>query len=427
MSDQDTLTSEPTLRHDTPGSFMAKEIPAAKRRHTFSDFGDFKTYLCEMLGAKVEGDGIRGKMSRRGALTRRAAEGGQQGTLGDPVLDAIASPDGKLVIGDETIDLRQGVAFAAPDLTHTGDVNGAERWASDDGSLVEYRLGTGRLFFHAWKKHTFYGYWSIGAEISVSETPAKFQAAQIESRYFMSVTAPCEVVKVDSDSDRNDTYVDEYEWGWNSPQPERVASACRALWHNAFFADVVTAGDGCEAAANNIPWDQGEPAGWQPINTVLNLNGDWTDGSTRNATISRDLEDLTVNMSAFNRPTAHGSITGFDTISVSFPDDTTYTGHLEAPNRIRWSNNSVWTKVINTVIDLNGRWTDGGARSAVIFEGAQTIKVDMSDYDRSNATGSILDASNISVKFPDDQSYTAQLQTPNKIQWSNGSTWTKKP
>ncbi len=426
MSDQDTLTGEAiTLRTDGRAEFIARGGPAPSHRHAFSDFDDFTAYLGEVLGAKSEGEGIRGSASRRGEYSR-AAEGGQRG-LGDPVLDAIASPDGKLRIADETIDLRQGVAYSAPALTHMGDVNGAERWVSADGSLVEYRMGAGRLRFHAWKKHTFYGYWSMGAEISVSDTPAKFQAAQIESRYFMSATAPCQVVKVDSDSDRNDTYLDEYEWGWRAQQPERVSSACRALWHNAFFADVVTAGDGCEDAANNIPWDQGEPAGWQPINTVLNLNGDWTDGSTRNATISKDLQDLTVNMSAFNRPTAHGSVTAFDTINVTFPDDKTYTGHLEAPNKIRWSNNSVWTKVVNTVFDLNGQWTDGSARTAVIFEGAHAIKVDMSDYDRSNATGSILDASNISVKFPDDHTYTGQLQAPNRIQWSNGSTWTKRP
>lgn len=427
MSNDDTLTSETTtLRTDTRANSIAKDMPPAPHRHTFSDFGDFKTYLCEVLGAKAEGDGIRGSLSRKGEYSR-SADDGQPATLGDPVLDAIASPDGKLVIGDQTIDLRQGVAYSAPALKHTGDINGAERWASDDGSLVEYRMGAGRLRFHAWKKHTLYGYWSMGAEISVSNTPAKFQAAEIESRYFMSVTAPCEVVKVDSDSDRNDTYLDEYEWGWNSQQPERVSSACRALWHNGFFGDVVTAGDGCKEAADSIPWDQGEPAAWQPKSTVLNLAGDWTDGSTHNATISVDLQDLTVNMSAFNRPTAHGSISDSSTISVTFPDDKTYTGQLEAPNKIRWSNSSVWTKVVNTVMDLNGRWTDGSARTAVIFEDAHTIKVDMSDYDRSNATGSIVDSSNISVKFPDDQTYTGHLQPPNTIQWSNGSNWTRKP
>ena len=89
----------------------------------------------------------------------------------------------------------------------------------------------------------------MGGEISVSNTPAKFQVAHIDSRYYMSVDTPCQIVNIDSDSDRNDTYLDEYEWGWNSQQPERVASRCQAVWHNAKFADIVTAGSGCEAAA----------------------------------------------------------------------------------------------------------------------------------------------------------------------------------
>jgi hypothetical protein len=29
---------------------------------------------------------------------------------------------------------------------------------------------------------------------------------------------------------------------------------------------------------------------------------------------------------------------------VTFPDDSTYTAKLQAPNTIAWSNNSTWTK-----------------------------------------------------------------------------------
>ena len=158
----------------------------------------------------------------------------------------------------------------------------------------------------------------------------------------------------------------------------------------------------------------------------MNLNGDWTDGSTRNAAIFVEFKSLRVDMSAFDRPAATGSIVDGSTIEVTFPDDLTYTGQLQAPNRIRWSNNSVWTKVVNTVMDLNGNWTDGSDRTAVIRAGAKSITIDMSDYDRPNAQGSIVNASNISVKFPDDSTYTAQLQAPNRILWSNGSSWTRR-
>ena len=81
------------------------------------------------------------------------------------------------------------------------------------------------------------------------------------------------------------------------------------------------------------------------ITTVIDLNGRWTAGSSTNAVISAAFTSLTVNMSAFKRPTARGAILDSTTISVSFPDDRTYTGKLQTPNKIRWSNGSTWTKV----------------------------------------------------------------------------------
>lgn len=130
-------------------------------------------------------------------------------------------------------------------------------------------------------------------------------------------------------------------------------------------------------------------------------------------------------MSAYNRPAAHGSVSNFATISVTFPDDKTYTGTLEAPRTIRWSNGSAWTKVVNTVFDLNGNWTDGGDRRAVILETTNSITVDMSDYHRPTAHGSIVSSFTIKVKFLDDREYTGTLELPNKLRWSNGSSWTK--
>lgn len=82
------------------------------------------------------------------------------------------------------------------------------------------------------------------------------------------------------------------------------------------------------------------------IHPVLELNGRWTDGSNRSAVISAAFTSLTVDMSAFNRPAANGSIVDASTITVTFPDDATYTGQLLPPNTIRWSNGSAWTKVL---------------------------------------------------------------------------------
>jgi hypothetical protein len=81
------------------------------------------------------------------------------------------------------------------------------------------------------------------------------------------------------------------------------------------------------------------------IPPVLDLNGRWTDGSPRSAVISVAFTSLRVDMSAFHRPAAHGSIVNASTITVTFPDDATYTGTLHPPRTIRWSNGSAWTKV----------------------------------------------------------------------------------
>jgi hypothetical protein len=429
-----------SIRQDGEVEFVTHDVSIQPGRHTFANVDDLNTYLGQVLGGQAEnGKGIRGSVSRKGTYSRRAADGTQAVTFGDPVLDTITSAAGTLVIGGQTIDFRAGhealggtsgtsggVVAAASDLKFTCMVNGAERWASDDRSLVEYRLGTGRLDFHAWRHTEYLAYWSLGGEISISETNANFQAAAIEPHYYMSATGPCQLVGDWRPAEHlNDNYFDRYQWGiFLSQEPERVAVGCRAIWHNQFFGDIVTAGDGCTNWPND-PFQQGRPADWATIKTLVELNGLWTDG-VRNAAISSQFTSISVDMSAFNRPVANGSIVSGSTIKVTFPDDATYTGTLHAPNRISWSNGSVWTKVVNTVIDLNGSWTDGGPRHAVISEGVTSLTIDMSDYDRTAATGSIDDGSTITVTFPDvDAPYTASLQPPNRISWSNGSVWTK--
>ncbi|MHC9296109.1 hypothetical protein ACRCUN_26900 [Mycobacterium sp. LTG2003] len=162
-----------------------------------------------------------------------------------------------------------------------------------------------------------------------------------------------------------------------------------------------------------------------PVTTSIELNGAWTDGSPRKAVISVKGDAITINMSAFNRPAAHGAIVDGSRLTATFPDDRTYIGELEPPNRIRWSNGSVWTKLVRALIDLSGRWTDGSPRHAVIFADDTTLKIDMSDFGRPTATGSILDISTIRVKFPDEATHTGTLHPPRRIEWDNNSTWTK--
>jgi hypothetical protein len=87
------------------------------------------------------------------------------------------------------------------------------------------------------------------------------------------------------------------------------------------------------------------------------------------------------------------------------------------------------------VFNLNGNWTDGSTRSAHIYQGPDcsdqcvNIMIDMSAFGRPNAKGSVLNGFAITVTFPDDNTYVGRVMpnTANMIQWSNGTTWTKKP
>jgi Domain of unknown function (DUF5050) len=81
------------------------------------------------------------------------------------------------------------------------------------------------------------------------------------------------------------------------------------------------------------------------IETVLNLSGKWASGGAAGPVISVNGSSIVVDMSAYHRPTAHGSIVNSTTITVNFPDDKTYTGTLQPPNTIKWSNGSSWAKV----------------------------------------------------------------------------------
>ena len=99
--------------------------------------------------------------------------------------------------------------------------------------------------------------------------------------------------------------------------------------------------------SNNLAqeFSQKFPRDWP----VIDVNGRWTDGSTRSAVIFAGLGSLVIDMSAFNRPAASGQFIGGCFIDVTFPDDATFTGDVSPcfnpnPARITWSNGSVWVK-----------------------------------------------------------------------------------
>jgi len=82
-----------------------------------------------------------------------------------------------------------------------------------------------------------------------------------------------------------------------------------------------------------------------PIKTLIDLNGTWASGGAPGPVVSVHGNSIAVDMSAYHRPAAQGTVVGEADITVTFPDDKTYTGKLQPPRTIQWSNSSTWTKV----------------------------------------------------------------------------------
>ena len=163
-----------------------------------------------------------------------------------------------------------------------------------------------------------------------------------------------------------------------------------------------------------------------PSATAFGLSGRWTDGTGPGPVVTMSDTNIAVDMSALGRPPATGFVINSSSISVTFPDEGTYTGQLIAPNTIRWSSGLPWTKIpAPTAFDLNGRWTDGHGPGPVVSVTGTSVSVDLTAENRPTATGSVLNRSTISVTFPDAYSCTGQLLGPNRIQWCDGSLWLK--
>ncbi len=102
-----------------------------------------------------------------------------------------------------------------------------------------------------------------------------------------------------------------------------------------------------------------QPAAVQATPTVFDLNGTYDVGGPARPVISNVNDILTVDMSAFGRPTANGVVINSDTIAVTFPDDATYGAKLLWPERSsgptarsgtssHWSRCPVWSGCTRT-------------------------------------------------------------------------------
>jgi hypothetical protein len=104
------------------------------------------------------------------------------------------------------------------------------------------------MVFQSFKKRNFLT-WKMGTYI---ETFGRdFINASIGSQYGKKNGSICETRARDCDSDTNDDYLDEYEWGWGLFHMMGEINL-RALWNNRQRSGAV--GVGCTVVGMKISW-----------------------------------------------------------------------------------------------------------------------------------------------------------------------------
>lgn len=96
------------------------------------------------------------------------------------------------------------------------------------------------------------------------------------------------------------------------------------------------------------------------IQPLFDLSGQWSYDGVPGPVVSVAMNSISIDMSAYNRPTAFGMFLDQSDITVTFPDDKTYTGKLvrkgvtgqyNPPEFIMWSNNSEWSKYYQHLVN----------------------------------------------------------------------------
>ena len=256
-------------------------IRALPCRWKFADVEELVAYVAKVFEIEPLNErSIRGTISRTRLREGSGTRDGESVLFNNTILDHITSPRGELTIGTITHDMRIGRIgtarraisgsdlyqppnyFTALSVACFDDASGLERCESDDGSVLTFRdRGSGATVrFESWKDTGFY--WEMGTEIVTNGLD--FDAAIINSHYLITAWGQtCAVGVIDEDSDTNDDYLDEYEWGLFSEQPERVVSLCRVQWNGHRLAGMVSTGDKC-FTINDVPFPTGWPNDWPP-------------------------------------------------------------------------------------------------------------------------------------------------------------------
>jgi hypothetical protein len=253
----------------------------AERRYLQSGRSEFATeaellgYIASVLPAVAYGRGLSGSIKRVGKYERITSEGDPAFSFGDPILDLITDDQGTLHLDGHRLDLRavelarrgRGGGLSCIDFSpFVSGMRDAQLAASLDESglfaIVEctkdsvsivsrnphqqwFYAGTTKMRFRAFRS-SYIVYTKIGADIET--WGHDFASASIHSRYgrFLDEThGHCFTIHSDSDSDRDDDYVDEYEWfvgGGVGSGYDGVTSTCVASWHDRPYTGVVANG-----------------------------------------------------------------------------------------------------------------------------------------------------------------------------------------
>ncbi|MCU5743745.1 hypothetical protein [Bacillus thuringiensis] len=240
-------------------------------RSSFKDQNDFLSYLSTTFPIN-EDKWRRGfSIKRKGKYYRINNSDEIVFTFGDPVLDLITNENGELIIGNQRYNLRakemanpisRGGGVQNIDLIpRRGELSRIVRCAahgegnftlvetgpnhailaSKNPSTMWFYNGSSSMRFRAYNDSYGIG-WKMGAEIETWGD--EFKSAEITSNYgFIVEGQSCAVGKQDSDSETNDNYLEESEWGIFSPAPNGVNSTCSANWQGKLYYGNVSEGD----------------------------------------------------------------------------------------------------------------------------------------------------------------------------------------
>jgi hypothetical protein len=252
-------------------------------RWQFTNEEELVDYIANLFDIEpLSSSSIRGTGSQVRNRRGVRASKDRPALFNNPVLDHITSPHGEIVIGSQSFNLqarrlgatsRGFVRLEPPTNRFTAfqalscytDFTGLENCVSDDGRLRTYSDGMASISFKSYKDSTW-KYWEMGTEIKASG--GNFEAAVINSRYYgQAYGQTCMIQDYDDDSDTNDNYLEESEWGIFAPQPIRVESLCRVQWNGRRISGVVSAGGDCFVVSSVVPWPEGWPEDWPPLDT----------------------------------------------------------------------------------------------------------------------------------------------------------------